>query len=304
MRAISAVIGLPILFAAIWFNPDDWRVFFALTVAVAILASLEISSLSKGWGYPFHFLVPLLTGFFWFLIAQRRVTNGDMFLYARDIGLWDAAQLYPWPEIMILVAFALSTQRMARATGGPLEFPPTFERLYIGVHAGIYLSGPLIFAIMLRALDQGPAWLTLVLLTVFANDTTAFLIGRTFGRRHFVPNVSPSKTVEGAIAGLVGAVVACATIPALLSTFFGIDLEISLLHRLLMGLMIGLLAQIGDLVESRMKRVAQVKDSGWLVPGHGGILDRIDSVLLALPASYYFLVWAVGVGLPPGAGSQ
>ena len=127
-------------------------------------------------------------------------------------------------------------------------------------------------------LDFGRILFLTLLLTVWATDTGAYLTGRTFGRHKLSPHISPNKTWEGAIGGVVAAVVACTLLMLgsgqLLST------------GLLVGLMIGITGQAGDLAESLLKRAAGEKDSGRLIPGHGGILDRVDSFLFAAPAMY------------------
>lgn len=118
---------------------------------------------------------------------------------------------------------------------------------------------------------------------VWAGDTAAYFAGRQWGRTPLAPHLSPKKTVEGAVAGLL-----CSLVTALL------------LYRwtgkawpaaALAGLVVGVVGQLGDLWESALKRSAQVKDSGALIPGHGGILDRFDGLLLAVPAAYYLLAW-------------
>jgi phosphatidate cytidylyltransferase len=127
---------------------------------------------------------------------------------------------------------------------------------------------------------RGLAWLLVVILVTWLNDTAAYLVGRSFGRRKLAPLVSPKKTVEGSIGGLVGAVVAGAIGVAL----FG--LGVSPLVGALVGIVLGVVGQVGDLAESLVKRQAGVKDSGTLIRGHGGILDRLDAMLFALVAGW------------------
>ncbi|MDQ3045070.1 MAG: phosphatidate cytidylyltransferase, partial [Chloroflexota bacterium] len=125
------------------------------------------------------------------------------------------------------------------------------------------------------AAPRGMAWLLIIILATWLGDTLAYVVGRSFGRRPFFPQISPKKTYEGAVSGLIGSGFAGAVGVVL----FG--LGIHPLWGLLFGLWIGTLGQVGDLAESLLKRAANAKDSGVLIPGHGGVLDRIDSLLFA-----------------------
>lgn len=129
---------------------------------------------------------------------------------------------------------------------------------------------------------RGLAWTALVLFAIWIGDSVAYLGGRAFGRRPLAPRISPKKTIEGALAGLIGS-----TVTALIcSQLFG--LHVPPLVTVALGLVLGVAGQLGDLIESLLKRQAGVKDSGALIPGHGGILDRIDALLLTFPVA-----WAV-----------
>ncbi|MCY4447715.1 MAG: phosphatidate cytidylyltransferase [Chloroflexi bacterium] len=130
--------------------------------------------------------------------------------------------------------------------------------------------------------DAGLQWTALAFLVTFATDTSAYAVGRAVGHRKLAPSISPGKTWEGAIGGLVGAAAAAA---ALVALFDGI--ESRLLPAVALGLGIGVVAQAGDLLESKVKRMADVKDSGRLIPGHGGLFDRLDSLLPVFPLVYY-----------------
>jgi phosphatidate cytidylyltransferase len=164
----------------------------------------------------------------------------------------------------------------------------------------LYLGLPLFAAIMLRSTPgnvgapwleelagrlslgwtpypRGLAWAILVIVGIWVSDTGAYLVGRAMGQRKLAPRISPGKTVEGAVAGLVG----CALIGALTFHFFGLG---SPWFGLAAGGLLGIAGQFGDLAESFLKRQAAVKDSGSLIPGHGGLLDRIDALLFAFPA--------------------
>ncbi len=148
--------------------------------------------------------------------------------------------------------------------------------------APLYISFPLNFFYWLR-LENGPKVIYLLFVIIFLGDTGAYLIGQKFGRHRLVPLASPKKTVEGAIAGLIWA-----TLGALLFCWL-VWPSLSALAAVALGLITHTVAQIADPLESLFKRAAGVKDSSNLLPGHGGFLDRVDSLLLATPV-YYFLL--------------
>ena len=156
----------------------------------------------------------------------------------------------------------------------------------ITLAAALYAGGLLAHAPLLRGLEDGREWVFVVVLVTFAADTAAFFFGRSFGRTPLAPTISPGKTWEGAGAALVAAIVAA---PGLTAVF---TLGVALPGTLALGALMGVVGQSGDLLESRLKRAARVKDSGWLLPGHGGVLDRLDSIVFNLALVYYFVMWA------------
>jgi phosphatidate cytidylyltransferase len=152
--------------------------------------------------------------------------------------------------------------------------------------AGIlYVGWLLSYFVALRGLDDGRNWVFLALATNFASDTTAFLVGRALGRHKLAPAISPGKTWEGTIAGFFGAII--------VSLPFTMLLPISYWQAVVLGFLVSLFGQLGDLVESLFKRNMGVKDSGRLLPGHGGALDRIDSVVFTGVVVYYYVIWAI-----------
>ena len=134
----------------------------------------------------------------------------------------------------------------------------------------------------LAVLGAERGWIVLLIVAVWSYDTGAFLVGRRFGRERFLQHISPSKTY----AGLVGGIVATTVVVGIV--LFG--LGASPLHAIVLGPLVALAAQAGDLAESMLKRAANAKDSGTLIPGHGGILDRVDSFLFAAPVMTLYVV--------------
>ena len=147
-----------------------------------------------------------------------------------------------------------------------------------------FLYVPLLLGhlIMIRMLPHGVSWIFLIMVIVMAGDSAAYYVGSSIGKNRLYPLVSPKKSVEGSIGGLAGSVIG-----ALIAkyTFFP---ELAVADCIATALILGVLGQLGDLFESLMKRSCGVKDSGTIVPGHGGILDRLDSILFAAPAAFYY----------------
>jgi phosphatidate cytidylyltransferase len=148
-----------------------------------------------------------------------------------------------------------------------------------------YLALPLGLAAALHS-DRGPLALFVPFLAVVVSDSAQYYAGRAFGRRKLAPVISPKKTVEGAIGGLVAG---AAITPVLYRV---VDPQAPVWLLVVLGLLIAIVGIVGDLFESLLKRSAGVKDSSHLIPGHGGILDRIDALLFVFPAYYLFLVYA------------
>ena len=154
-------------------------------------------------------------------------------------------------------------------------------RWAMGMAGALYIGMPFNFYLLLyESQPHGLVWALFTVLAVVASDSAALLVGSRIGRHPFFRAISPNKTVEGAIAGVIAAVIVM-----LVGTVAVIDL--SPIHGIVLGVLVGLSSQVGDLVESQMKRIAEVKDSSHLIPGHGGVLDRLDSILFP-PILVYF----------------
>ena len=149
----------------------------------------------------------------------------------------------------------------------------------------LYLGWTLGHFIALRHQTLGKEWVFFLLLTTFACDTMAFLVGRRWGRHKLATTISPSKTWEGGLMGLVASLVVGPTLVWLLRS------PIPWWQGLALGGLVGVFAQLGDLMESALKRGAGVKDAGTFLPGHGGILDRMDSLLFSVVVLYYYVLW-------------
>jgi phosphatidate cytidylyltransferase len=164
-----------------------------------------------------------------------------------------------------------------------------FENPYLLLNKGVmgiffigFLGSHLV---MIRGLADGAGWLIILTAITAGSDTGAYWVGSRWGKRKLCPSISPNKTVEGAAGGIAGAVIAA------LFMFFLLDVQASVVMVLLLAVFLSMAGMVGDLLESIIKRGTGTKDSGTLLGGHGGILDRIDSLLLAAPFLYYILIY-------------
>jgi phosphatidate cytidylyltransferase len=166
----------------------------------------------------------------------------------------------------------------------------------------IYIAYPLTLLPQIIARENGPTLLIFVMLVVWTGDIAALYVGKAFGKRKLAPALSPNKTQEGALASLAGSVLIAAALAGvceLVGRHGSTLLHISepLWQTLLLAAIVNIAAQVGDLLESALKRGVGVKDSGAMLPGHGGILDRIDALLVAAPVLWYLLLLKEAAGL-------
>ncbi|MCK4739427.1 MAG: phosphatidate cytidylyltransferase [Deltaproteobacteria bacterium] len=162
-----------------------------------------------------------------------------------------------------------------------------FEVIKNAIFGIVLIALPLSHLVLIGGEEKGRLWILLVLVVVWSADTTAYCVGRIIGRSKLCPSVSPGKTIEGAIGGIIGAVLA-----VLIFDYFTF-LGLGSVFAVALGFVLALLSIIGDLIESVLKRSAGVKDSGTLIPGHGGVLDRIDSLFFVVPATYFFMTFVL-----------
>lgn len=257
-RLLVAVIGLPIGVAAIIFGG---YYLFGIAVVLSLLGLHEYYTLLR----PYR--PNLLVGY----LAALGVVAGAFFAGIEG-ALGALAGLlvltFFWSLLGELGAHLVG--RMALTAFGVLWVPLGFA-----------------YVLMLRALEHGMALTILLFACTIVSDTFAYFVGRAVGRHKMAPRISPKKSVEGAFGGLVGAVVA-----ALIVRIYSPWLPTK--EAVILGLIIGLVGQWGDLFESAFKRDFRVKDSGRLLPGHGGILDRFDSLLFAGFSAYWAAVILLG----------
>ncbi len=259
-RVLSALLLIPLIVAAALAG-GYW--FAALVAFFAGLATIEFYQLSRALG------------------MRPAVVAGT----SLTVALVFAARYPAYPIAPALFTCTLGLLMVRRVVRQ--DFGTFLGDWAATLVASAYVGGMLSHFVLLRDLQQGLAWTATAVLTTWVGDTAAYFVGSSLGRRPFFPKVSPRKTLEGALGGLV--------IGTLAGMGIGIfALGLSWLLAAALGFLITLAATFGDLAESLIKRQAGAKDSGNLIPGHGGALDRVDSLLFAAVVTYYFAIWIAG----------
>ena len=278
-RSLTALVGIPILVGAIWLGAPWLTV---LVVAVGLATIWELYRMTPAGVGP----LPIVLGAAWVLamLSGAQAASGrDNFLIISG-GVLAAGSFV---ALLWFIAFYRGDDSV-----GNKNIPIGLGYLILGP---IYVGFLLAHALMLREItgsgaeiegtsDFGRSWLLFALLVTFAVDTGAYLVGRSVGRRPMAPSISPNKTWEGSLGGFASAVAAA----LVLGLVF--DLGVPAWQQAVIGGVVGVVGQWGDLIESKLKRIADLKDASSIIPGHGGLLDRLDSVLLTLPAVYYLIV--------------
>jgi len=272
-RIITALWFVSLVVIVVWFGGQ--RGFTALMVVFGILAAFEFYRMAATSKAP-----PLTVfGLIWtaFFILSRNSELLSLFETRFGSGLLMPLLL---TSAVVLPLIGLLSRRQKEGAFATWAW----------TIAGIFYVGWLLsYLVALRGLDTGRNWVFFALFTTWASDTAAFFIGRRFGRHKLAPNISPGKTWEGAIGGIAGAVI----MSILFFTPTPFHLPLIYWQAIVLSLLVSILGQVGDLVESLLKRNMGVKDSGRLMPGHGGILDRLDSIIFAGVVVYYYVVWAI-----------
>lgn len=193
--------------------------------------------------------------------------------------------LLQWGSDPVLALGVLAVGGAMLMTAAMLRVPDTDEGAKVAVRLiGGLVYVPVMFSFLpfLRMLEGGVAWVFLVLVITWFGDTGAYFAGRSFGKHKLFERVSPKKTWEGAAGGMVASVLG-----ALLVKWLGLP-YVDWHHAVILGVLADAIGIVGDLVESMLKRAYGVKDSGWIMPGHGGILDRVDALLFTAPAIWLY----------------
>ena len=260
-RIRSAMLFGPI--AILIVLPGGWWTLVGM-FAVACWAAFEFSRLMSQGGHR-----PSLA----FLVAVEAVFFLD--------AAWPVGQALQ-PALLAVMLVTISIQLFRKDLT-----QPTVDWA-LSLAGGVYFGWLLVHFVYVRQLPGGLAWILSALLVTWACDSGAYFVGRAIGRHKLYPRLSPGKTWEGIAGGVGGGLLAGALVGCLSEHFLG---SIGLLPGVALGLMVSIVSPIGDLVISMMKREVGAKDSGSVIPGHGGVLDRTDSLLFVVTATFYLATW-------------
>jgi phosphatidate cytidylyltransferase len=260
-RLLTAAVAIPLLIGLVSWAPRP--LFVAVILVLALLGQWEL----------YHMFAR---------VGVRAEQSAGLILGAMVILAFAAGASPGWPVPLALSLAVVGCLALGLRRGvGPGGEWAGIALTLLGVCYCAWLLGHVIW---LRALDAGAPLTYLVLATTWCGETAAYFVGRRWGRRKLAPRISPAKTVEGAAAQVAVSVVAAVV------TVRVVGLPgLTPLHVVAVGLVLGVVGQIGDLAESFLKRSADTKDASGLVPGHGGLLDRLDSLLFNVPALYYYV---------------
>jgi phosphatidate cytidylyltransferase len=285
-RILTALIAIPFVFICVFYG--GW-VFSLMIFAISFFCLKEYLSICSK--YNPHKKTALIAGSLLFIFfAVPKVTWNAVllmefftplakFINVRDV-IFIFRDLSVWSVAIPLVFFIIEVLGKNTEHG--------VSRIAVSFLGTFFIPITLANMVFLRELSSGMQIILVLFFTVWILDTAAYAFGRMYGKHKLVPNISPKKTVEGAIAGIVFGIISAVIFGSLIFSVF------SVLKAALIGLMIAIVGQFSDLAESLMKRDADVKDSGSTIPGHGGFLDRFDSYLFAAPVLYWMLTFFWG----------
>lgn len=271
-RMVTGIIGIPVLIALIgWGSETIFLVIVMLTAGLALLEFYTIHRANHAFVKALAVIACLMI--IWFVDAWKGSLSS---FHTNGMGGWIA-----WSAAFITLAVIASLLLNLFLFPRHVVF---VKKPVIALTGILYVGLLLSYVIPLRGGSDGKSWVFFTLLLVWLGDTGAYTVGKLTGRRKLWTAVSPNKTVEGSLGGLLASLIAAVAA----TPFFFNDL--SIVHGVWLALGIGVMGQLGDLCESAFKRANQVHDSGNLLPGHGGMLDRIDSLLFAVPFVYYYKI--------------
>jgi phosphatidate cytidylyltransferase len=255
-RWITAIVAVPVLFWVIAFGGRT--VFFVLIAIASLIGVYEYNRMAFGSGFYLEKTATIAACLFFLFSA-----------FSGNIELIVALAVFS-----VMAALILNLLRIKNHGYGSNSSP----RVVLGI---MYV--PLLMAhfIFIRDLPSGVLWVFYALVIAFAGDIAAYYVGRTFGKKKFFAEVSPGKTTEGTMGLILGSILGSVAF----IIFFPL---LPVHHAVLIGFFAGIIGQLGDLAESVIKREAGVKDSGVILPGHGGILDRLDCLLFIVPFIFYY----------------
>jgi phosphatidate cytidylyltransferase len=263
-RALTAAVGIP-LFVWVVIGAPRW-VFVLLVVALSAAAAWELMRMFERAGRPGHA---------WLGVGGAAVLTAS-FATPGFPGVF---------AIVFTVAIVVTLSAPVW-----VDAPPAVESVTATLLAVVYVGWLLGHGLLLETLPDGAHLVLFLVGTTWAGESAAYAVGSLLGRRPLAPMISPRKTVEGAVGQLAASIVAAAALGAWLLPQWPMSTAI------VGGALLGVVGQVGDLAESVIKRSLGVKDTGGLIPGHGGVLDRLDGLLFNAPALFYYASWVGGRG--------
>ncbi len=293
-RIATAIVLIPIVLVLVLRAPISVLAVFA--AAIALLTIHEFLKLTESYGVrPLRVPTYIFSGLFFLLLAMNAGNDKPL--------LSTAIFVYSLGFAAAIAPFLFLTIAMRRA-----DLASGYAAAAAAVFAFTYIALPMGMLVQLRQQWAGAFYLLYLLLVVWSGDIFAYFVGKSIGRHLMCPRISPKKTWEGAAASLVASVAvgwllfryALPLSSAMLNAglierrdgLFGLE-QPSMAPIIILSIVLNIAAQLGDLVESLLKRGAGVKDSGAILPGHGGMLDRIDALLFAAPILWYYASWRV-----------
>ena len=261
-RWITGAIAVPLLFGIIAYGSEN--AFAVLIIAVSLAGMLEYNRMAFGERISREKVQTTAIA----LVILLTAVSGDFRLLAAVLSL----------GVMAVMMLYLPRMRDKEPDMVPVA------RMVLGI---MYVPLLMSHFILIRKTDEGVLWVFFILVLAFSGDIAAYYAGKGWGRRKLFPSVSPRKTVEGIVGLVMGSIAGCLLFRQLFLP------QLPVWHAAVLGLAGSVMGQLGDLCESALKRAAGVKDSGALLPGHGGILDRLDCLVFIAPFVYYYRVFVI-----------
>lgn len=259
-RIITILVCVPIVFACTYFGGVA---FLALLLVLALFSINEFYLSMRKKGFDPVFVLGNFFTIFFLVIAYLALKKN-----------WEPAHSAVFTvAVIVCLGYGIFLKNRKDST----------VNIAVTIFGIIYVGWLFSYLMFIRSLTPHGAYLFFLMITIWANDVAAYLVGTAFGRTRLSPYISPKKTIEGAVAGFLVCIIA--------AVIFGYLIDTHWPYALLLGAIVGVVAQISDLVESLIKRDVGIKDSSLFLPGHGGVLDRMDSFILTAPVMYYYLVW-------------
>ena len=321
-RVLTAAILIPIVIVVL-FRAPLW-LFTLLVLGVALLAAREYFDIAEATGYKPSRVLGFLFIVLIFAVVVGMAVIGNIDTPEASWETVPAVLFWGLPVFLLITPLLFLLQALDRE-----DLSKSLPDAAVGYLALPYVGFTLVLLPLLTVAQNGPLYLLYLMLLVWCGDIAAYYVGRTIGKHKLAPRISPGKTWEGAIASVVGAVIIGALLfhyinpianafrawhllrphPVPAATFYSVPGVPESTNAIIplaplwfvtaFAVSVNVAAQLGDLVESALKRGAGMKDSGTLLPGHGGVLDRIDALLFALPVGLLFYLWGISSYFEP-----